>query len=111
MESHVTSHGSVAKAVSAERHIDALLLDSGSMVGPTRELGGTGRTHDWSLSRQICKAASVPVLLAGSLPADNARAALPAVDPFGLDICSGVRSDGNLDATKLAAFVNAARLP
>ena len=72
-----------------------------------KELGGTGRTHDWSISRQIRESAPVPVFLAGGLNAVNVAEAICQVEPFGIDICSGVRTEGTLDATKLAAFFRA----
>lgn len=83
---------------------DALLLDSGRPGAAVAELGGTGRTHDWSLSRRIVETVTVPVFLAGGLQPGNVAQAVRAVRPFGVDLCSGVRTDGRLDATKLAAF-------
>jgi phosphoribosylanthranilate isomerase len=52
----------------------------------------------------------VPVYLAGGLHAGNVAEALRVVGPFGLDVCSGVRTDGRLDATKLATFMGAVRV-
>jgi phosphoribosylanthranilate isomerase len=108
---HVTGESSVEEARRVADLVDILLLDSGNPALQVKELGGTGRTHDWSLSRQICRSVSVPVLLAGGLNAANAAQALREVEPFGLDICSGVRSDGHLDVGKLRRFVAAARMP
>ncbi len=102
---HVTDEGSVAEAFEVARHVDALLLDSGNPAATVKELGGTGRTHDWSLSGRIAGQAAVPVFLAGGLKPENVRLALGAVRPFGLDVCSGVRSDGGLDPDKLARFI------
>ena len=76
-----------------------------------KQLGGTGRTHDWSLSRQIREAVAVPVFLAGGLNPENAGEAVRQVGPFGLDVCSGVRREGKLDLALLAAFVRAAGHP
>ena len=104
---HVTGERSVAEAVSVAPHVDALLLDSGNPQLAVKELGGTGRTHDWRLSREICARAPVPVFLAGGLSASNVAAAVAAVQPFGLDLCSGVRTDGRLDPNKLQAFFEA----
>ena len=72
-----------------------------------KELGGTGRVHDWEHSRQIRDTVSVPVLLAGGLHPGNARAALQQVEPAGLDVCSGLRLNGRLDARLLHAFFGA----
>jgi phosphoribosylanthranilate isomerase len=102
---HVTDEGSVAEAFEAARHVDALLLDSGNPKAPVKELGGTGRTHDWSLSRRIVTQAPVPVFLAGGLRPENVRQAFDAVRPFGLDVCNGVRNEGRLDPHKLARFM------
>ena len=101
---HVTGEESVEEALSVAPHVDALLLDSGNPTLAVKELGGTGRTHDWNLSRRICAEAGVPVFLAGGLKPDNVAEAVQRVRPFGLDLCSGVRTDGHLDADKLAHF-------
>lgn len=106
---HVQDAGSVDEAAHAAPHVDALLLDSGNQRLAVKELGGTGRVHDWSLSRAIREAVDVPVFLAGGLRAANVREAIDAVGPFGLDLCTGVRTEGRLDADKLSAFMAAAR--
>ena len=102
---HVTGEASVAEALEAACHVDALLLDSGNPRADVKELGGTGRVHDWGLSRRIVKQASVPVFLAGGLKPENVRQAFDAVRPFGLDVCSGVRNNDRLDPDKLARFI------
>ncbi len=89
------------------RYADALLLDSGRPTATTAELGGTGRTHDWSISRRIVAAIDRPVFLAGGLTPDNVGEAIEAVRPFGVDLCSGIRIDDRLDEGKLAKFVSA----
>jgi phosphoribosylanthranilate isomerase len=106
---HVTGEEAVAEAIRVAPHVDALLLDSGNPAAALKELGGTGRVHDWRLSRRIREAVAVPVWLAGGLSSDNVRAAREAVRPYGFDVCSGVRRDGRLDRARLAAFVAAAR--
>ena len=106
---HVVDAASVDEARAAAPHVDALLLDSGNQSLAVKELGGTGRVHDWTLSAQIRASVDVPLFLAGGLKAENVRAAIEAVKPFALDVCSGVRTNGALDADKLRAFVNAAR--
>jgi phosphoribosylanthranilate isomerase len=105
---HVTGPSSVAEALAVAPEIDALLLDSGRPDLPVKELGGTGRCHDWSLSRSIREASPKPVFLAGGLNPDNAAEAIAEVGPFGLDVCSGVRTEGRLDPKKLRRFVRAA---
>jgi len=91
------------------READALLLDSGNQALAVKELGGTGRRHDWRISRQIREEVGVPLFLAGGLDPGNVAAAIAEVGPFGLDICSGVRTDGRLDPRKLEAFFAAIR--
>jgi phosphoribosylanthranilate isomerase len=89
--------------------VDAVLLDSGNPLLAVKELGGTGRVHDWQLSRRIRAAIGKPLFLAGGLRPENVAEAIATVQPYGLDICSGVRRDGRLDAGRLAAFVAAVR--
>ena len=101
---HITGPEVLEAAAEAGRLADALLLDSGNPKAALPELGGTGRVHDWALSRAIVEAAPVPVFLAGGLRADNVGVAMRAVQPFGVDLCTGVRTDGRLDAAKLGAF-------
>jgi phosphoribosylanthranilate isomerase len=104
---HVTGAESVDEARAAAPLVDALLLDSGNPRLAIKELGGTGRVHDWAHSRRICETAGVPVLLAGGLHPGNARAAIEQVRPSGLDVCSGLRTEGRLDPHKLSSFFQA----
>lgn len=104
---HVDGEESVEEARAIAPLVDTLLLDSGNPRLPVKQLGGTGRVHDWSYSRRIREVAGVPVLLAGGLHPGNAGAAIAAVAPAGLDVCNGLRTNGKLDAEKLAAFVAA----
>lgn len=106
---HVEDEASVDEAVAAAREADELLLDSGRPRAAIKELGGTGRVHDWALSRRIRAAVRVPVWLAGGLTSDNVTEAVRLVRPAGVDVCSGVRVNGALDAARLDAFVRAAR--
>lgn len=101
---HVRSEADVADALRIAPHVDELLLDSGNPSLAVKELGGTGRTHDWSLSARIVRESPVPVWLAGGLRAENAAEAIATVRPHGLDVCSGVRRDGKLDSVRLAAL-------
>jgi phosphoribosylanthranilate isomerase len=104
---HVTGPESLDEALAAAPDVHALLLDSGNPRAAIKELGGTGRVHDWEMSRRIRDAAPVPVFLAGGLRPDNAAAAIAAVQPWGLDLCSGVRREGALDAERLRQFMAA----
>jgi len=101
---HVLGEESIDEALRVASHVDAILLDSGNPRLAVKELGGTGRRHDWSISRKIREAVDVPVFLAGGLNAENVAEAIQQVGPFGLDVCSGVRTNGKLDESKLAGF-------
>lgn len=101
---HVTGREAFDEAVSLSGKVDALLLDSGNQKLAVKELGGTGRTHDWTISRAIVAAVDAPVFLAGGLNPDNVAEAIETVHPFGLDVCSGVRTGGKLDEEKLRRF-------
>ncbi|MBX7222528.1 MAG: phosphoribosylanthranilate isomerase [Blastocatellia bacterium] len=101
---HVTGTESITEAREVASQVDGILLDSGNQSLAVKELGGTGRTHDWSLSRAIREQIGKPLFLAGGLRPENVRHAVETVTPFGLDLCSGVRTDGHLDEAKLARF-------
>jgi len=104
---HVADEDSIDEALAIAPNVDAILLDSGNPNLEIKVLGGTGKTHDWSISRKIVEAVSIPVFLAGGLNPENARRAVEEVNPFGLDICGGVRTNGKLDPVKLEAFFKA----
>ena len=106
---HVTGPASVAEAVEEAQDADAILLDSGNPSARVKELGGTGRRHDWALSAEIVARVPRPVFLAGGLTPENAAEAIRTVRPWGLDVCSGVRTDGRLDAGKLDRLFAAVR--
>ena len=106
---HVTAPESVEEAVRVAPQVDAILLDSGNQKLAIKELGGTGRTHNWTLSRTIRERIGIPLFLAGGLTPENVGEAMEGVGPFGLDLCSGVRTDGKLDAAKLKRFFAAVR--
>lgn len=102
---HVEDEIALDEAFKAQSHVDALLLDSGRPNAAIKELGGTGRAHDWTLSHRIVGASPIPVWLAGGINASNVAQAIRSVGPHGIDVCSGVRTDGTLDAKKLDALV------
>jgi phosphoribosylanthranilate isomerase len=108
---HVMDNKSVDEAIKISEHVDAILLDSGNPNLAIKELGGTGRTHNWKLSRKIRKSVNIPIFLAGGLHAENVRQAIDEVEPFGLDLCNGVRTNGKLDEKKLELFMNNAFYP
>ena len=108
---HVMDETAVSAAQAAATAAHALLLDSGNTAKPIKELGGTGRTHDWSVSRRIREAVEIPIFLAGGLTPDNVAEAVRQVRPFGIDVCSGLRTDNRLDARKLRLFVQALTSP
>lgn len=103
---HVEDERAIVQAQQAAPHVDALLLDSGRPNAAVKILGGTGQSHDWTLSRKIVETAGRPVFLAGGLKPENVREALDAVKPAGIDLCSGIRVEGRLVPERLAALVH-----
>lgn len=104
---HVQGLESLEEAKAVAPHVAAILLDSGRPNAAVKEFGGTGRVHDWTVSAQIREAVPVPIFLAGGLNAENVQEAIERVGPFGLDLCTGVRTNGDLDEEKLSAFFRA----
>ena len=102
---HVTGKESIDEAISVAPFVNGILLDSGNQSLPVKELGGTGRTHEWSISREIRDRVEVSVFLAGGLNHKNVAEAIRQVGPFGVDVCSGVRTNGKLDEAKLREFM------
>ena len=101
---HVTDERSIQEAVEISKSVDYILLDSGNQKLKIKELGGTGRTHNWAISKKIVEAVNVPVFLAGGINPENILEAVKFVNPFGIDLCSGVRTNGNLDKVKLSGL-------
>ena len=106
---HVMGADAIEEAKEVAPNVDAILLDSGNPNLKKKELGGTGRTHDWDISRGIKESIDVPIFLAGGLRTGNVAAAIQNVKPYGVDLCSGFRTDDNLDETKLASFFKEVR--
>jgi phosphoribosylanthranilate isomerase len=103
---HVKDESAIDQAIRVESYVDAVLLDSGNPELPVKELGGTGRTHNWNISREIVNSIETPVFLAGGLNTDNIAEAIETVRPFGVDVCNGVRTDGKLDPKKVRKFID-----
>jgi phosphoribosylanthranilate isomerase len=101
---HVQGEQSIAEACAAAPHVDAILLDSGNPALAVKELGGTGRVHDWEISRKVRESVGCPLFVAGGLRPGNVGEAIRRVGPYGLDVCSGVRTNGRLDPVKLLEF-------
>ena len=106
---HVRDEDAIREAVEVSGKVDAILLDSGQPTLAIKQLGGTGRTHDWEISKRLRDAVDVPVFLAGGLNPDNVGRAIARVAPFGVDVCSGLRTNGHLDETKLVQFMTVVR--
>ncbi|MEE9451026.1 MAG: phosphoribosylanthranilate isomerase [Ignavibacteriaceae bacterium] len=103
---HVTGEESIGEAVSVSDFVDLILLDSGNQKLDMKELGGTGRTHDWSISKKIVERINVPLFLAGGINSSNVSAAINEVKPYGIDLCSGVRTNNKLYEKLLKEFFN-----
>ena len=101
---HVRSDAVIQEAMHKQPYVDAFLLDSGNPNSAVKTLGGTGQTHNWNISRILVERVSIPVYLAGGINADNVVEAYAKVQPYGIDLCSGLRTDGKLDETKLKFF-------
>lgn len=104
---HVLGEQTIDEAIEVAEQVDAILLDSGNPNLAIKELGGTGRTHNWQVSKRLVEAVNIPIFLAGGIRAENVREAIETVQPFGLDLCSSVRTSGKLDEWKLEAFFEA----
>ncbi len=97
----------IDQALAIDDIVNGLLLDSGQPDQVIPELGGTGRVHDWRISRAIVEACVSPVWLAGGLSAENVAGAIEQVRPHGVDVCSSVRIDDPLDPVKLRRLIRA----
>jgi len=106
---HVQDAGVVDEARELASLVDGFLLDSGRPDAAVKELGGTGRVHDWRLSRRVVAAVDRPVFLAGGLNPANVARAIAEVRPFGVDLCSGIRRSGQLDPDLLQDFIQGVR--
>ncbi len=102
---HVIDKNSIKEAVEFSKYVNYILLDSGNPNLLTKELGGTGKTHNWQISSEIVNQVHIPVFLAGGLNPENVSEAVKTVKPFGVDICSGLRTNGELDANKVKSFM------
>lgn len=103
---HVRSEATINEAKRFSKYSDALLLDT-----PSEQLGGSGRTHDWVLSRKIVEAAGIPVILAGGLTPENVAEAIRSVRPYAVDVSSGVeKKEGKKDYAKVKKFIKNAKL-
>ncbi|MEE9439411.1 MAG: phosphoribosylanthranilate isomerase [Saprospiraceae bacterium] len=104
---HVIDDKSIEEALEISKFVDAILLDSGNPNLKIKELGGTGRTHNWELSKRIRKGINIPLFLAGGINKHNVKKAIEIVQPFGIDLCSSVRTNGKLDERKLEELFDA----
>jgi phosphoribosylanthranilate isomerase len=106
---HVEDERALNMIESYAPYVHAYLLDSGRPNLGVPEFGGTGRIHDWRISAEFVRRSPHPVFLAGGLSPANVGEAIRRVRPFGVDLCSGVRTEGRLDSNKLSAFMEAVR--
>ena len=102
---HVENETAIDEAHRVSESVDGILLDSGRPSAAVPTLGGTGNTHDWSISARIVEEVAVPTFLAGGLHPGNVAAAIQQVAPYGVDLCSGVRTNRKLDARLLRRFI------
>ena len=102
---HVLGEVSIYEAVAISPNVDAILLDSGNPNLIVKQLGGTGKVHDWKISRRIRDEIGIPLFLAGGLNSENVAEGIRQVEPFGVDVCSGVRTNDSLDPVKIERFM------
>lgn len=93
------------RAVEVSRIADAVLVDTPVSGG----LGGSGRTHDWSVTARMRPTLHAPLILAGGLTPENVLDAIDAVKPYAVDVSSGVETDGRKDPVKVEEFVRRVR--
>ena len=104
----VEGPSAIERARELDRQVDAILLDSVNRAKD--QVGGTGITHDWGISAEIVRQVSTPVILAGGLTPANVRDAIRRVQPWAVDVNSGVRNDaGFKDSGLIRAFVEASK--
>ena len=104
---HIIDETALQEAIEISPWVDAILLDSGNPNLDVKVLGGTGKTHNWEISKKIREAINLPVFLAGGINKDNLKQAIDIVQPYGVDLCSSVRTNGQLDEKKLEMLFNA----
>ena len=104
---HVMDESAITDARKVANYVDAILLDSGNPTLKIKELGGTGKVHNWKISREIRDKINIPIFLAGGLQEENIKTAIHSVQPFAIDLCSSVRKNGKLCPDKLAKFMRA----
>lgn len=103
---HVNGPEAIERATTVDPYVDYVLLDSGKSSKKQQALGGTGQTHNWEISRDIVQAIRTPVFLAGGLHPANVESAIRAVEPYGVDICTGLRDPKYLVEAKLKELVS-----
>jgi phosphoribosylanthranilate isomerase len=103
---HVVRKDAVDAAKYFAPNVDALLLDSKTRF----RIGGTGKVHDWNISRDIVESIEIPIILAGGLTPENVVEAIKKVRPFGVDVNTGVKfPDGTKNPQLIKDFVSRAR--
>ena len=102
---HMEDESALELAARYTPFVHAFLLDSGRTSGAAPQFGGTGNTHDWSISARFVAQTELPVYLAGGLKSSNVYEAITEVRPYGVDLCTGVRTNDQLDEVKLQNFM------
>jgi phosphoribosylanthranilate isomerase len=102
---HVDAQGTIHGVMPEEDYVDFLLLDTFSA-----QIGGTGKTHSWAKSREVVEDSVIPVILSGGLTPENVADAIKEVNPYGVDVASGVESSaGRKSKEKIIKFVRNAQ--
>lgn len=105
---HIVDEASIEYGVPYVGIVDAFVLDSVNVE--TGEIGGTGLTHDWTISRRVVARYPTPVILAGGLTPENVQDAIHAVRPYAVDVNSGLKdAQGFKDHAKIHTFVDSVK--
>jgi phosphoribosylanthranilate isomerase len=106
---HVFDESAVEEAGRYVGFVDGIILDTA--IRATGQVGGTGQTHDWRISQKVVRSVALPVILAGGLNPENVSEAVRTVQPYGVDVNSGVtKANGEKDHEKMRRFIRQAKL-
>ena len=95
---HVSQDGEIVTNITKFKYADFYLLDSFNLK--TNQVGGTGLTHDWNKSRDLIKKLNKPTFLAGGLNPNNVKKAIEIAQPYGVDVNSGCKLNGEKNEVK-----------
>jgi phosphoribosylanthranilate isomerase len=108
---HLSDGASVEKAITQMNEIKRTIVDKNVIflldTAAREKYGGTGAVFNWDLARSITR--RHPVIIAGGLNPDNVGGAINTLKPWGVDVSSGVETEGKKDMKKIVKFIKAVR--